>query len=245
MFPITFEQFLINKNDPDKLKILYELGKLEKRPMEHVWFILYKNIFPGGIIAAFENHHFSRHHIPRGGVDHIMYSVIDFTLNVNFVNSTKFDASDFYEIKTFFINDNALLNPSQKDYGMWTVFHLKMRYMAFQLLRLLVERIGSTHPDIVRHYGKTLTTKTSEGELYKNIESFFRLDDIVDWSVQIRRVYDITEKAIPYKNSVQFLRLFHTPIDDDAFQVDLEKYSFVYDGSQEKIEQFRNYVLLK
>lgn len=131
-----------------------------------IWFIVFKYTQPSELVAAFEFDYFVRHsgHTKKL-YSVVMESVIDEALQIKYFGpygiseySRKriygqelflrmrpndraesllaFDADDRLPL------DDALLNPPRERLSEWTVFHVKMRRIAFMILRALITTLS-------------------------------------------------------------------------------------------------------
>jgi hypothetical protein len=258
-----------DRGDIRNLDTLYQLMSDRVPLFSNIWFILYKNKFPTEILCAFEFDYFSQYPCPssttttttRLGSYNPQFLLIDQTLNINystlkaprepvrvFISENKRDGNRIcdwlYKENQFVILNNLLLNPI----GEWTVFHVKMRRLAFLLLRsIIIEFQWEEYRASITSYARNLfNLKTFTPNSREDIVEAFLPDESFgnllkdDWRCRIRHLYEDVESSMNFidvTDNSSFLEYYQTPGEDQELRVNMEKFAFMYNDSLK--ERFR------
>lgn len=253
-----------DRGDIRNLDTLYQLMSDRVPLFSNIWFILYKNKFPREILCAFEFDYFSQYPSPPSSTSPSGYNsrflLIDRTLNVNYttLKAPRIPVKDFlsqkkrdgnklcdwlYKENRFVILNNLLLNPL----GEWTVFHLKMRRLAFLLLRSMIIDLREEYQASITRYAERLFyLKTFTPTTHDDIIEAFLPNELLGafsndyWRTLIKHLYEDVESSVDFSGTADnsyFLDYYQTPVEDQELRINEQKFAFMYDDSMK--ERFR------
>ena len=207
------------------------LAAVMNERLMNIWFIAFKYAEPREMVAAFEFDYFVRHS------DHtemlrtvVMESIIDETLQIKYFGPygiSEYSGKRLYgqelflrmrpgdraeSLLAFDVDDtlpldDALLNPPRERVTEWTVFHVKMRRVAFMILRELIaftkdlETAGGQYQPLMA-YATRLKTLMWHDEK-RNIVSLESVSqELAAGSDQVALQRRIREFFMPHQDSI-------------------------------------------